>query len=441
MKTAKNQHHIYLPDTDIPTHWYNLVVDMPWELPLPIDNDTGKTYEFEKLSKIYTQEASRIELLMGKYGKKPFIKIPRPVFELYQKYRATPLQRATNLEKALGFKGQIWFKREDMNPAGSHKPNTSIPQAYYGKIQKGLKTLVTDTGAGQWGASMALSCNFFGIKSKIFMTRDSYTNKPYRVNLMQLAGAEVYPSPGPTTKMGKEIYDKDPNHPGSLGIGMGEAMELVQENPDHRLALGCMSYYAAMHQTIIGLETKEQLKLGNLKPDMLIACVGGGSNFMGFTAPLIGEKIKGKNNIQFLAVESKNIPSLTKGKYQYDYQDYFGYTPMVKMITLGHKFVPPALHSGGLRYHGKTPILSLLVDKGIVEPRAIDQKDAFEACKLFYQTEGIVAAPESGHAIAETIKQAKAATKKSKKPTIVFCLTGNGYLDLKGYADMFGLKK
>jgi len=437
----QKQYHIYLPDEKIPTHWYNLAVELPWKMPLPIDPETKELYEFEKLKKIYTEEACKIELLMGEYGKEPWIKIPDPVLNVYRKYRVTPLQRAVGLEEALGFEGQIWFKREDMNPSGSHKPNTSLPQAYYGAKQKDINVLVTDTGAGQWGASVALSCNFFGIKSKIFMTRDSYKNKPYRVNLMELAGAEVYPSPGPTTKAGKELYDQNPDHPGSLGIGMGEAMELVRENPDHRLALGCMSYYAAMHQTVIGTEVKEQVKEGGLKPDIMIACVGGGSNFMGFAAPLIGDKIKKENDIRFLAVESANIPSLTKGEYKYDSQDYFGYTPMVKMLTLGHKFVPPKLHSGGLRYHGKTPILSLLVENKIVEPKAVDQNDAFEACKTFYQTDGIISAPEAGHAIAQTIKEAKEAKERGEKPTIVFCLTGNGYLDLKGYADMFDLHK
>jgi len=271
------------------------------------------------------------------------------------------------------------------------------------------------------------------------MTRDSYNNKPYRVNLMELANGKVYPSPSPATTEGKRIYEKDPNHPGSLGIGMSEAMEFVRKKKNCRLALGCMSYYAVLHQSIIGLEVREQFKQAEIDPDIMVACVGGGSNFMGFTSPLIGDKLKGKNKIRFIATESKNIPSLTEGKYQYDYQDYFGYTPMVKMLTLGHKFVPPKLHSGGLRYHGKTPILSLLVNKKVIEPQAVDQKEAFDACRLFYETEGIVAAPESGHAIAQSIKEAKKSKSLGKKPTIVFCLTGNGYLDLKGYANMFNL--
>ena len=435
----KDQHHIHLPDRNLPTYWYNLAADIPWKLPLPINGKTGETYDLKELTKTYTEEACKIELLIGDYGRQPYIKIPKEVFEIYQKYRPTPLQRAFGLEKALGFEGDIWFKREDMNPAGSHKPNTSIPQAYYAKKQKGVDTLVTDTGAGQWGAAVALSCDFFGLKSIIFMTRDSYNHKPYRVNLMELAKAKVYPSPSPATKVGKKLYDKNPSHPGSLGIGMGEAMEIVRKNKNCKLALGCMSYYAVLHQTIIGLEVKEQLKKGNIKPDMMIACVGVGSNFMGFCGPLIGDKLKKKNNIKFIAVESANIPSLTKGRYKYDYQDYFGYTPMVKMITLGHKFVPPRIHSGGLRYHGKTPILSLLVNKRVVEPRAVNQRVVFDACKLFYQTEGIIAAPESGHAIAQTIKEAKEARKHGKKPTIIFCLTGNGYLDLKGYAKIFNL--
>ncbi|EKE14435.1 MAG: hypothetical protein ACD_12C00506G0001, partial [uncultured bacterium] len=288
-------------------------------------------------------------------------------------------------------------------------------------------------------ASVALSCNFFGLKSIIFMTRDSYLKKPYRVNLMQLAKAIVYPSPSNATKCGRKLYKENPNHSGSLGIGMGEAMEFVRSSSKYRLALGCMSYYAALHQTIIGLETQAQLKSVNIKPDIMIACVGGGSNFVGFTAPFIGEKLKKKNKIRFLAVESANIPSLTKGTYKYDYQDYYGYTPMVKMLTLGHKFVPPQLHSGGLRYHGKTPILSLLVTKGVVEPHSIKQEDAFIANKIFYETEGVLAAPESGHAIAQTILEAKKAKRAKKTPAIIFCLSGNGFLDLAGYAKVFGL--
>src|SRR3989338_4033725 len=280
--------HVHLEDEEMPDHWYNLAVELPWEMPLPIEGETDKTFDFEKLSKIYTEEACKIELLMDDYGKKTYIPIPSEVLAQYKKYRATPLQRAVGFEKALGYEGQIWVKREDCNPAGSHKPNTSLPQAYYATLQSDIDTLITDTGAGQWGASVSLSCNYFGIKSIIFMTRDSYKNKPYRVNLMELAGAKVYPSPSPATSVGKKLFKENPNHPGSLGIGMGEAMEIVRTNPKCRLALGCMSYYAAMLQTIIGLETRKQIEKGNINADILIACVGGGSNFMGFTAPLIG---------------------------------------------------------------------------------------------------------------------------------------------------------
>ena len=427
-----------LKTTEMPDCWYNILADIPYELPLPIDAATGKTYAFEKLSGVYSSECARIELQMDKYKSQIQIPIPEEVIYEYQKYRPTPIVRAKGFEKALNYTGRIYFKREDINPSGSHKPNTAIPQAFYAK-QDALSGLITDTGAGQWGAALAYGCHLFGLKSTVFMTRKSFLDKPYRSILMKLVGGRVIASPSDQTEIGKALLKENPEHSGSLGIGMAEAMEFVKKDKSTRLALGCMSYYAALHQTVIGLEIKKQINLFDRCPETMIGCVGGGTNFMGMAAPLLAEKIKGNNNIDFIAVEAANIPVLTSGKYEYDFQDFSGLTPRVKMYTLGHEFIPPKIHSGGLRYHGKSPILSLLYHQKALNASTITQEEAFAAGRVFFNAEGILPAPETNHAIAQTIKEVTKAKEEGLNKDILFLFSGTGYLDLKNYQDALGL--
>ena len=422
---------------DLPEHWLNIVGQIPYDLPPPLDkNDERCT--LADLGAIYSAECARIERLDAPYADAPFVDIPNAVLEEYRKYRPTPLQRARGLERALGFRGEIWFKREDLNPTGSHKPNTAIPQAWYAREQ-GLRELVTDTGAGQWGAALAWACHNQGLACTVFMTRNSYLSKPYRRHLMGLSGAAVLASPSQATVAGRALLVEDPAHRGSLGIGMGEAMEYLGQRDDVRLALGCMSYYAALHQTVIGQEAQAQLAAAGVEPDLLIGCVGGGTNFVGFVAPFVPGVIAGAHGPRLRAVESANVPVLTKGVYSYEHADSFGYTPRVKMYTLGRSFVPDELHAGGLRYHGKSPILSLLVREGHVEATAVEQSEAFRAARLFFESEGILVAPESAHAVAEVVREARLRVATGSAGNIVFCLSGTGYLDLQSYASEFGL--
>lgn len=428
-----------LRDRDLPEAWLNLAALVRHEFPLPVEGDEMRPLNVEKLSSRYSEECARIEMLDGRYGTDLEIPIPGEVMDQYRKYRATPLFRARGLEKRLGYGGKIFYKREDQNPTGSHKPNTAIPQALYAKEQ-GLRGLVTDTGAGQWGAAMAWACRNYGLDCTVFMTRNSFIAKPYRRYLMELAGALVHSSPSEMTEQGRRLLAENPDHQGSLGIGMGEALETVLHSEGIRLALGCMSYYAALHQTVVGLELEKQMQEAGVEPDVLVACVGGGTNLFGFMSVYLLRKLKGAKGPEMVAAESANVPSLTKGEYRYDYADAFKLTPQVKMYTLGHQFVPPKIHSGGLRYHGKSPILSLMVKKGLVRATAIEQERAFEVGGLFYECEGVLPAPESAHAIAATIAEAESARAEGQVKNIVFCLSGTGYLDLKGYADIYGLK-
>jgi tryptophan synthase beta chain len=419
--------------------WLNLAFLVKDEFPLPVIGEKSEPATVEILSKIYSEECAKIEMLDGKYREKLVIPIPGKIMDEYRKYRPTPLFRARGLEKAVGYEGRIYFKREDVNPTGSHKPNTAIPQAFYAKDQ-GLNGLITDTGAGQWGTALALAAKYYNLNCTIFMTRNSYFDKPYRRYLMELVDAKVLPSPSELTDHGKILLKENPDHWGSLGIGMGEAMEMVKKRPDNRLALGCMSYYAALHQTIVGEELKVQLEKASCRPDILIACVGGGTNLFGFMSPFIKNRIENTDAPEMIAAESDNVPVLTKGEYRYDYADAFKLTPKVLMYTLGHDSVPPKMHSGGLRYHGKSPILSLMVKKGFINSVAIPQKEAFDAGRLFFISEGILPAPESAHAIASSIREVNRAKQEGRKKDIVFCLSGTGYLDLLGYARMFNLE-
>jgi tryptophan synthase beta chain len=425
----------------VPNCWLNLAAQIPWALPLP-QNVEGQTETIDNLKVIYTEECARIELLDGEYGSSPLIDVPGGVMDEYRKYRPTRFQRAHGLEKRLGYGGQIYFKREDGNPTGSHKPNTAIPQAYYARAQ-GLHQLVTDTGAGQWGAALAWACHNQGLDCTVFMTRNSFNSKPYRRYLMEISGAQVFASPSEVTSRGRALLEVDAQHRGSLGIGMGEALEYRRERPDSRLALGCMSYYAALHQTVIGQEMAAQAERAGVEPDILVGCVGGGTNFMGFVAPFVARGVKdsGAKRPRMVAVESANVPVLSKGRYEYEHADAFGYTPRVKMYTLGREFLPAEIHAGGLRYHGKSPILSLLVHEGVIEAAAVNQDDAFNAGRMFMEAEGILAAPESSHAIAQVAVEAEREKREGTASTIVFCLSGTGYLDLQSYANFFGVRQ
>ena len=362
-------------------------------------------------------------------------RFPQQSWTSTAKYRPTPLFRASALERALGYRGTILYKREDLNPTGSHKPNTAIPQAHYARRQ-GVTHLVTDTGAGQWGTSLAWACRNAGVACTVFMLRNSMRGKPYRRALMELAGARVYPSPSSITRRGRDLLLQNPEHGGSLGIGMGEAVEFASRTPGARLALGCMSYYAALHQTVVGRELEQQLDRAGEKADVLVACVGGGTNLFGFAAPWFERKLRGEPAPRIVAAESAAVPALTAGEYRYDYADTFGLTPKVLMFTLGHEFLPPPMHSGGLRYHGKSPILSLMKRLGHLEAVAVAQEHALRACRLFFECEGVLCAPETGHAIAAVIQNVRDAQAAGDTPTIVFCLSGTGYLDLEAYGQV-----
>jgi tryptophan synthase beta chain len=359
------------------------------------------------------------------------IEIPKEVRKRYLSYRPTPLIRALALEEYLNTPAKIYYKNEGVSPAGSHKLNTAIPQAYFNSIE-GIKSLTTETGAGQWGSALSMACSFFNLNCKVFMVKASFEQKPYRKILMEIFNANVLPSPSDTTESGRKFIELDPDSPGSLGIAISEAVEEAVKKSDTNYALGSVLNHVLLHQSIIGLEVKKQLKLADEKPEILIGCVGGGSNFGGLIAPFVSKKVKGKE-IRLVAVEPSIAASLTKGTFEYDYGDTMGLTPLLAMYTLGHDFVPPPIHAGGLRYHGMAPIISNLYKNKIIEACSYDQKDIFEAARIFAKTEGIIPAPESAHAIKKAIDEALIAKEEKRERTIVFLLSGHGYLDLSAY--------
>ena len=411
-----------LSEKDIPKQWYNIAPDLPEPLPPPLHPGTGKPIGPEDLAPIFP-----MGLIKQEVSQERWIEIPDEIIEVYKIYRPTPLQRAYRLEKALKTNSRIYFKNESLSPPGSHKPNTAIAQAYYNK-KEGVSRLCTETGAGQWGSALAFACKLFDLKCTVYMVKVSYEQKPYRKLLMQTWGAEVYPSPTNLTNAGKKILAEDPDSPGSLGIAISEAVEDAATHEDAKYSLGSVLNHVILHQTIVGLETKKQLELIGEKPDILIGCVGGGSNFSGFAFPFVPDKIKGKD-IRMIAVEPTACPTLTKGIYTYDFGDTVGLTPLLKMFTLGHTFVPAAIHAGGLRYHGAAPLLCLLVKNKVIEAVAYHQNPVFEASVLFAQTEGLLPAPETAHAIKCAMDEAK----KNKNKCIVFNFSGHGNFDLSAY--------
>jgi tryptophan synthase beta chain len=414
----------------VPKYWYNILPDLPKPLPPPRlpDGSVPPRSMFERLfpRSLVDQEISQ----------ERFIKIPEEIREtLISLGRPTPLIRARRLEQYLKTPARIYYKFEGVLPTGSHKVNTAVAQAYYNKIE-GIERVSTETGAGQWGSALSLAGALFGLKVRVFMVRSSYEQKPYRRVLMELYGAEVISSPSNITKFGRSVLEKDPNNPGSLGIAISEAIEDVLSDEKARYSLGSVLNHVLLHQTIIGLEAKKQLEeIGEREPDYVVGCVGGGSNFAGLSYPFIHDRLRGKSNTRFLAVEPKACPSLTRGVYTYDYGDTAGLTPLLKMYTVGHRYRVPPIHAGGLRYHGDAPTLCLLVAEKIIEAVAYHQTEIFEAGKIFARAEGIVPAPESAHAVKAVIDLALEARKKNEEMVILFNLSGHGLLDLQGYKE------
>ncbi len=415
---------------DVPKQWYNIQAELPEPLPPPLDPRTMQPAPPDPLLRLFAKE-----LVMQEVSQDPYITIPDEVREAYIRIgRPTPLQRATRLEKALGTPAKIYYKREDLSPAGSHKPNTAIAQAYY-NAKQGTERLTTETGAGQWGTALALSCALFDLGLTVFMTRASYLQKPYRKSLMETYGAEVHASPSDKTAAGRKFLENDRNHPGSLGIAISEAIEACLQNEKYRYSLGSVLNHVLTHQSVVGLEAKKQMEWFDEYPDYIIGCIGGGSNYAGLAYPFMHDKLKNGRDSTFIAVEPKAVPSTTKGIYAYDFGDTAGMTPLLKMYTVGHNFMCPPIHAGGLRYHGKAPSLSLLINKGYMQSIAYHQNEALEAGMLFARTEGLVAAPETCHAIKGAIDVALKCKQSGESKVILFNYSGHGLLDMKAYED------
>lgn len=415
-----------LSENEIPERWYNIAADMPTPLRPPLHPGTGQPVGPEMLAPLFP-----MELIKQEVSRERWIEIPDEVREVYRLWRPTPLYRAWRLEKKLDTPARIFYKYEGVSPAGSHKPNTAVAQAYYNK-QEGVKRLTTETGAGQWGSALSLACNLFGLECKVYMVRVSYEQKPYRRSMMETWGAKVTPSPSNDTNAGRSILEKDPHSPGSLGIAISEAVEDAASRDDTKYSLGSVLNHVLMHQTVIGLEAEKQLELADAEPDVVIGCFGGGSNFAGLAFPFLRHKIAGKP-MRVIAVEPAACPSLTKGAFLYDFGDTVGMTPLIPMHTLGHTFVPARIHAGGLRYHGAAPLVSQLVLDGLVEAVAYGQRDVFEAAVLFARSEGILPAPESAHAIRAAVDEAFRAKQTGNSTTILFNLSGHGHFDMSAY--------
>ena len=428
MKTKK----FILPESEMPTAWYNIVADMP-NKPMPcLDPQTKQPVTFEAMSRIFGEELVRQDLSTERY-----IEIPAEVQELSKIWRPTPVVRAYNLERMLDTPAKIYFKNEGVSPAGSHKPNTAIPQAYY-NAKQGIKYLATETGGGQWGSAISLACQYFNIDLRVYMVKVSCQQKPYRKLLMNTWGANVIPSPSDTTKFGREVLAKDPECSGNLGMAISEAVESALEHGDTtRYCLGSVMNHVLLHQTVIGEEAIKQMEMAGDEPDVVIGCFGGGSNFAGIGFPFIRRNLVEGKKTRVVAVEPASCPKLTRGEFQYDYGDTAGMTPMMPMYTLGHSFQPSDIHAGGLRYHGAGPIVSQLYKDGLMEAQSVQQLETFAAGMMFANSEGIVPAPESCHAIAVAVREAQKAKEEGKEKTILFNLSGHGMIDLYAYEQYF----
>jgi tryptophan synthase beta chain len=424
---------ITLRESEIPQRWYNINPDLPVPLPPPIHPGTGKPLGPQDLAPIFPMELIKQEVSMD-----PWIEIPDEVLRVYKLWRPTPLYRAHRLEKHLKTPARIYYKNESFSPPGSHKPNTAVAQAYYNK-QEGVKRIATETGAGQWGSALAFGCCFFGLECTVYMVKVSYEQKPYRRMLMETWGATVHPSPSNLTNAGRSILEKDPNSPGSLGIAISEAVEDAATHEDTKYSLGSVLNHVLLHQTIVGQEAKAQLKLVDEEPDVIVGCVGGGSNFSGLAFPFVKDKLAGKK-IDIIACEPESCPTLTRGPYRYDFGDTACLTPLLKMYTLGHTFIPAPIHAGGLRYHGDAPQLCLLVDQKVIEARALHQLPTFEAAVTFARTEGFLPAPETAHCIRAAIDEALKCKDTGEQKCILIGYSGHGFFDLGAYERYFSGK-
>ncbi len=417
-----------LDEKDMPTAWYNVLPDLPEPMQPGLSPKTGKPATPADLSFF------PMSILMQEFSPDRYVEIPEEVQQAYRLWRPTPLIRGHRLEKALDTPAHIYYKYEGVNPTGSHKPNTAVPQVYYNK-KEGVKRLTTETGAGQWGCALSFASMIFGMECKVYMVNVSYHQKPYRRIMMETWGAKCVPSPSPDTKAGRDILAKDPKSSGSLAIAISEAIEDAMTHPDTKYSIGSVLNHVLMHQTVIGEETKKQLAMAGEGPDVIVGCVGGGSNFGGMFLPFLTDRMQKNSKLRIVAVEPEAAPSLTKGVFAYDYGDMSGFTPLIPMYTLGHSFMPSPIHAGGLRYHGMAPIISHLYKLGLIEAVAVPQMPVFEAAIQFARTEGIIPAPESAHAIRAAIDEALKCKQEGKKKTIVLALSGHGLLDLAAYSE------
>ena len=423
-----------LPENEIPKAWYNLMADLPTPPPPPLHPGTKQPVGPDDLAPLFP-----MELIMQEVSMEREIEIPDPVRRIYQQWRPAPLYRARNLEKLLDTPAKIYYKYEGVSPSGSHKPNTAVPQAFY-NAEAGIKKITTETGAGQWGSSLAFAGALFGIDVQVFMVKVSFQHKPYRKALMESYGATCVASPSELTNSGRAILEKDPDNTGSLGIAISEAVEIAATNDDTKYALGSVLNHVLMHQSIVGLESIKQMEMAGDYPDVIVGCTGGGSNFAGIVFPFLGQKLRGGSDINIVAVEPAACPSLTKGQYAYDFGDTGHLTPLVKMHTLGSTFIPPAFHAGGLRYHGMAPLVSHIKDLGLIDAVAYTQLEVFEAGVQFARAEGIIPAPEANHAVKGAIVEALKCKEEGTSKTILFNLCGHGHFDMQAYTDYFAGK-
>ena len=425
-----DQHKFVLDESKLPKAWYNINADLPVP-PQPILHPGT----MEPVTPDFLSVLFPMSLIMQEISPERWIEIPEPVRDVYKLWRPTPMYRATRLEKALDTPAHIYYKYEGVSPVGSHKPNTAVPQAFFNK-EAGTKALTTETGAGQWGSALAMACSFFGLDLEIYMVKVSYNQKPYRRIIMQNFGADVYASPSDRTQFGRSVLAKDPNNNGSLGMAISEAVEVAAtSNGAKKYSLGSVLGHVLMHQTVIGIESLQQMEMAGEYPDMVIGCAGGGSNFAGFTYPFLHKNFTEKKTTKVIAVEPASCPSLTKGKYTFDYGDTAAMAPIMKMYTLGHTFMPPGIHAGGLRYHGMAASVSAMVDHGDIEARAVQQLETFAAAVQFSKSEGIIPAPESSHAVCVAIQEALKCKRDGTKKVIAFNLSGHGHFDMTAYDD------
>jgi tryptophan synthase beta chain len=418
---------IVLQEHEMPTQWYNIQADMPNAMLPPLHPGTGEPIGPDDLAPLFP-----MALIAQEVSNERYIDIPEEVQDIYKIWRPSPLVRATRFEKLLDAPVKIYFKNESVSPAGSHKPNTAVPQAYY-NYKEGVKRMTTETGAGQWGSALAFATEFFGIDLRVFMVKVSFNQKPYRQFMMNTWGANVVASPSDLTEAGRKILNNDPDSPGSLGIAISEAIELAMKEEKTKYSLGSVLNHVLMHQTIIGEEAIRQFNKTDDYPDVVIGCFGGGSNFAGIAFPFLRENLLNNQKTRIVAVEPESCPKLTRGEFRYDFGDTVGMTPLIPMYTLGHEFIPPKIHAGGLRYHGAGPIISQLLKYNLIEANAAHQNECFEAGVAFARSEGIIPAPETTHAIAQVVREAKIAREEGKQKTIVFNLSGHGLVDMASY--------